>query len=159
MAATLEYVNEKEERFRFKDQLLTSYETIIKSIQEQHENLVFQHYLELQRREQGCPKTLTYEQSLNFEDRIGSNRSPGASQLRASQDDSLLRINHKPLSNDQSLEVFANEQFKENQRLRIKMQEMEDQLVKYKKYILMDKESYERVLRLEGTYCKQAPDQ
>ena len=39
------------------------------------------------------------------------------------------------------------------------MQEMEDQLVKYKKYILLDAESYEKVLRLEGTYCKQAPDQ
>ena len=32
MVTTLEYVNEKEQRFRFKDELLNSYENIIKSI-------------------------------------------------------------------------------------------------------------------------------
>jgi len=44
----LKYINEKAMRFRFVENLADSYEAMLKELQEQHENLLFQHFLEVQ---------------------------------------------------------------------------------------------------------------
>ena len=57
----LAYVNEKEQRFRAKDQLIHSYEKIIKEVQDQYEGLLFTTFLE----KQGKSKQLSLKNGIN----------------------------------------------------------------------------------------------
>ena len=41
ITGALDHINMKEQRFKFKDELLTTYEKIIKSLQDQYEDILF----------------------------------------------------------------------------------------------------------------------
>ena len=49
------------------------------------------------------------------------------------------------------IEEYGREQFVENKRLRIMVEEQEDKIVKYSKWVMLDQKQYNKVLKLGKT--------
>jgi hypothetical protein len=75
----------------------------------------------------------------------------------AREEKTLLEYRSQFTNRQKYIQNFAEQQFLENKRLRFKLQELEDQLVKFKKFVLLDHVNYEKVLKLEGQYSLQHP--
>ena len=56
----------------------------------------------------------------------------------------------------QSLSDYCGELHSTTKRQRIKVHELEEQLVKYKKYVMLDEKNYARLLRTNNSDAQQA---
>ncbi|CDW81066.1 UNKNOWN [Stylonychia lemnae] len=138
----LQYIDRNITRHNFKEELLNFYEDKLNQLHDKYEYLLLTH-LQQQTHLVMCQSQLNQMKLQSGNDsgkkEEGSEFSNLLHQQWQQTEKHLLRY-----------EQYSKDQLNENKKLKIKLQEIEEQLIQYKKYVVFDQTQYEKLLKLRN---------
>eukprot|EP00347_Sterkiella_histriomuscorum_P009187 403342191 len=140
----LQYIDRNITRHNFKEELLNFYEDKLQQLHDKYEHLLITHFQQ-QTHLQIAQSQLSQFRLMQplYQSSSRQNQDLSISDLIDQQWQQTQR--HMKRYEDQ-----CKQQMNENKQLIIKVQEVEEQLIQYKKYVMMEQTQYERLFKIKN---------